>query len=361
MEYKQNTLKAHWLRSQFDQREDNIDQEGNSALEENIDAEDNPDEEEHNPDEEDNNNEEINSDEEDNLDQEDNTDGSYDTFFDPQLERQKKHDIGSYDKFLDRLANNEICDMDVISIIDETIADFESDKDKDIWKIFYYKGGKRNDRLQPYPIGTVSVTKMGRRVDNGARALRLTTRWLNTNTPKLAAKLQAVRFIKSTTDAAEGSAAHGHCCAVDFCKPCTVLARCGHSICKNCLQDGDQECPVKGCNAWNRACQKIDCSMLNNHTALVMGDEANGNGTKINKVVSLIKSFENTEKAIVYVQHKENKEKLNKALTAAKIECVTLSNTKGNSSAKLEAFKKKNENGVKVLILYIWDATTAGR
>ncbi|KAI9927688.1 hypothetical protein MW887_003309, partial [Aspergillus wentii] len=138
----------------------------------------------------------------------------------------------------------------------------------------------------------------------------------------------------------------------------SVLGSCGHALCAECISDviEKEECVVEGCHGSGKRFNVMNASTLGR-------DEDRSSmygGSKMDKLVEIIRSIPTDERAILFVQFPDLMEISSKALDLAKIKYTAISATDRRSAQKVEQFQKVSFGEDKVLILNLGSEMAAG-
>jgi SNF2 family DNA or RNA helicase len=269
-----------------------------------------------------------------------------------------------FTSFRNRISTNQLGDLPTTKRLSEAIVRAVKGYNQNDWKIYYRAVGSKIDdkNLPEYPTGqnashgVTHVTRM-------AFELRTWATRITKFTTRLVRQERSLRFIENVRHVQCGDPLSCSHCGISNLQPADVkvMAQCGHLLAVNCCSGND--CPVNGCNAFNREYQKI----IGSGFGQAKFDSCSKHGSKMDAVLELIQQIieDKNEKVLVFIQHKQSTDKLEAALTAAGIAYSDL-RKETTSSDVLDSFQRSNapKNGrkpSKVLILNIGDANASGR
>ncbi|KAH8434119.1 putative SNF2 family helicase [Aspergillus melleus] len=139
----------------------------------------------------------------------------------------------------------------------------------------------------------------------------------------------------------------------------TILGSCGHSICSGCALkfNASEECVLPTCQGAAKKDNFIDASELGGN----YGDiSARYGGTKIDKLIEIIESIPQGEKALLFIQFEEIMKVASKALTLAKIKHTAIFADDKASTKKLERYLTEGFGESRVLMLMLGNEMAAG-
>ncbi|ODM20657.1 hypothetical protein SI65_03710 [Aspergillus cristatus] len=138
-----------------------------------------------------------------------------------------------------------------------------------------------------------------------------------------------------------------------------VLGSCGHAVCAECARDTvlREECAVDGCRGSGKRFNIIKASTLGyDHE----DKSATFGGSKLDKLVEIIRGIPKDERALLFIQFPELMEVASKALELAQIKHTVISPTDRRSAQKVEQFQKTSFGDNRVLILNLGGEMAAG-
>lgn len=198
-------------------------------------------------------------------------------------------------------------------------------------------------------------------------ALREKTHLLRKLFKELVARMRSLRFFDVVRRLQQGGdeavavlaqSSCGHAPEDNVQLPMGLFSCCGHVGCLVCIKKAadSQQCvdPVK-CQAAVRATNVVTVESLG-----VEGQLSSGKfGAKLAKLVKIVKSIPEDDRILVFLQWPDLMDKLEEALTAAKVDVITLQGTATKKANALESFQQAT-NESRVLLLAVHDASAAG-
>jgi len=138
-----------------------------------------------------------------------------------------------------------------------------------------------------------------------------------------------------------------------------IFSCCGHLGCSVCMFEFAEknECPVEGCTVPIRASNAIRVVDLGADQA----HEAGGKyGTKLKKVVSLIKSLPATDRVLVFVQFPDLMQQVADAMDSVGLKALQLKGSVHTKTAALDEMQSEAEGNARVLLLNTGDESASG-
>lgn len=138
-----------------------------------------------------------------------------------------------------------------------------------------------------------------------------------------------------------------------------VLGSCGHAVCAECARDTvlREECAVNGCHGSGKRFNIIKASSLGHDSE---DKSATFGGSKLDKLVEIIRGIPKDERALLFIQFPELMEVASRALELAEIRHTVISPTDRRSALKVEQFQKTSFGDNQVLILNLGGEMAAG-
>ncbi len=281
----------------------------------------------------------------------------------------KKVEGEPYDHFTgfqNRINNNHLGDLPTTETISKAIDTAMMSYRADDWRKYYRPAktkitGRDTNPLPEYPTGW-NTSHGVNNVPSMVFELRTWVSKISRQAILIARQKRSLRFIQNVRRVQCGETLTCSHCGDANLQPSDVkvMAQCGHLLAICCCSGND--CPVRGCAAFNREYQKLAGSDLGQ----AKFDTCSSHGSKMDAVIELIQDIieHKHEKVLVFVQHMQSTTKLENALEGADIVFKNLRN-ETTSSEDLNSFQtgKASRNGMtpNVLILNIGDANASGR
>lgn len=139
----------------------------------------------------------------------------------------------------------------------------------------------------------------------------------------------------------------------------SVLGSCGHALCAECVRETvlREECAVQGCRGSGKRFNVIKASTLGHDCE---DKSAMFGGSKLDKLVEIIRGIPKGERALLFIQFPELMEVASKALELARIKHTVISPTDRRSAQKVEKFQRTSFGDNRVLILNLGGEMAAG-
>ncbi|KAK3237919.1 hypothetical protein CYMTET_52037, partial [Cymbomonas tetramitiformis] len=204
----------------------------------------------------------------------------------------------------------------------------------------------------------------GAKLDEAKMDLRDKVHLLRRLEKELVGRVRSLRYFVTIRDLQrKASAAHCPACGKKDVKPKdqAVLSCCGHVGEATCLLEfaEKQECPTPGCSAAARLGSVVPVPSLG-----VDQDHGQGGkfGTKLAQIVTLLRSLNNSERALVFVQFPDLMEKVAEALGDAGIKSLQLKGSVFQKTKALDQFQAETlaEDDPQVLLLNVKDESASG-
>ncbi|KAF4616202.1 hypothetical protein G7Y89_g15204 [Cudoniella acicularis] len=288
------------------------------------------------------------------------------------LERNQEEGVvcTKFKDFQDMVDINYYGDKECMDTLNELIKEAKKGYKYEDWKEFFrdddgevlVKGltAEEMDDMPMRPSGQVEFGN-NKHLSQSELALRLTSIELNRLCELYVDHIRSFRFLGAIQNVRTMANTCSSCQTKNLDKnKFTLLTRCGHVVCNTpCSVDQEGNCPV--CYSLNQQYQKLAGSHLYSKTDR---SAITKYGQKICDLVTLIKSFPEDDKVVLFVQFPNILEKVLGALEESGIDFMDLTST-GDPSRKLMCFQKnegvkKGTPGAKVLVLNIGDATASG-
>jgi hypothetical protein len=264
----------------------------------------------------------------------------------------------------ERIQGHDFGDLDTTKALSKLIREAPIAYRDDDWRFDYRPSGSKVKEgvssLPEYPTGN-NTTHGVTHVTRMQFELRTAATELNKATVQLVKQARSLRFVKTIAKIQANKAqVCSHCSRGELqVADVKLMAQCGHLLAKTCSIQND--CPVNGCNAYNRDYQK----MIGSSFGETAGDFCSAHGSKLDAVLRTCKRIKSLKEfGLIFVQYEQSTAALEKALTDKKIAYADL-RKESTASNVLENFQnrkaKKGEEQATVLILNIGDANASGR
>jgi hypothetical protein len=301
------------------------------------------------------------------------------------LERSPEGECLSYSNWKSRVKENTFGDAESASDIFKNIQNAQNSHSANDWREFYYRDEDREGFTQAQlKAADPTLRRMPRGMTGGNginiwmvdAALRDVTKLLSKWQSELCSRNRSLRFFRHVRDLQSlyTRLSKGEELRDSFkCSKCntavldidtvSILSACGHAICEPCLHQFTADllatCPVEGCKAPIAGHQIINAPELGiederTHVGLHYGK-------KLESVVDLIKSIQEDDQVLLFVQFQSLLEKVELVLDKRDINFVSLRGSKDAAKALMEFQTTTGSKKKKVLVLNIGDASAAGR